>query len=131
MPKEIIQDTAGSYDVRVDWSPEFVQVGIETVAGHSLVTTLYGDPEALERIALEVYGACQQSKPSQGGGGLHGGEQALHLGRRILDIVESSQSNPGEALSYTGVFSTLNRDALNRLIKALRRARDAAYGRDE
>lgn len=32
---------------------------------------------------------------------------------------------------FTGLWMTLDRHEINRLIKALRRARDAAYGRDE
>ena len=52
-------------------------------------------------------------------------------GRALLDVIEASQTNPGSGPSYTGVWSTLNREGVNRLIRVLRRARDQAYGRDE
>lgn len=32
---------------------------------------------------------------------------------------------------HTGLWATLDRDGINRLIRSLRRARDQAYGKDE
>lgn len=37
----------------------------------------------------------------------------------------------GTELPFDGWYATLDRDGINRAIRALRRARDAAYGRDE
>lgn len=40
--------------------------------------------------------------------------------------------NPGDPdQSFNGWRVTLDRDGINRLIRALRRARDSAFGRDE
>lgn len=133
MPKETIQDVSGTYDVRVGWSVDReVQVGVETAAGFSLVSTLYGDQDALEVIGAAAVELVQRST-------LHGvpaktesekSAFAQGVGRALLDRIEASQSNPGDAPSYTGVWSTLDRQGVNKLIRVLRRARDAAYGAD-
>lgn len=131
MPKETIQDTAGAYDVRVGWAPDSVQVGVESAGGFSLVSMLYGDGDACRLVGLRV---CErlghrldQSVQTDEDKNL----ALMQLGREVLNIVEASQSNPTVAPSYTGIWSTLDRAGLNRLIRVLRRARDAAYGRDE
>ncbi len=83
MPKEIIGDQAEMYDVHIGWSRggEYVQIGVETTDGTSVVDKL-------------------------GAGG----------------------SNPAE---FKGLWGTLDRAGCNRAIRALRDARDAAFGRDE
>ncbi len=124
MPKETIQDQAGQYDVRVGWRQDGeVQVGVEQAAGFSLVSVLYGDPKCMERIGTEVARQIGAAEPQTS-------DAAASWGRAILNIVEASQPVPGSP-SYTGVWSTLNREGCNRLIKTVRRARDAAFGRDE
>lgn len=37
----------------------------------------------------------------------------------------------GRLAAFTGLWGTLDRDGCNRLIKVVRQARDAAFGRDE
>lgn len=124
MPKETIHDETGVYDVRVGWQPDgYVQVGVETAAGVSLVSMLYGDAPALTRIGVEVAKQIGAQEPKDS-------DTAASWGRGILNIVEASQVSPGSP-SYTGVWSTLDRGGCNRLIKAVRRARDVAFGRDE
>lgn len=131
MPRETVQDTAGSYDVRVGWSPDTVQIGVEQAAGFSLVTMLYGDIEACEAIGQRI---CERlgHRPNLSSDATDDDKSAVmaQLGREVLNIVEGSQTVPGSA-SYTGVWSTQNRAGINRLITILRRARDAAFGRDE
>jgi hypothetical protein len=40
-------------------------------------------------------------------------------------------ATPDSPAGFTGLWSTLDRAGINRLIKMLRKARDEAYGRDE
>jgi hypothetical protein len=46
--------------------------------------------------------------------------------RQTLDRLTGS----GEVAAFTGLWGTLDRDGCNRLIRALRRARDQAFGAD-
>lgn len=132
MPKETIQDTIGGFDVRVGWSPDgVVQVGVETADGRALTSVLYGDAPALLAIGQAVCDRLGHSVSGGLGAETDKVEAMTQLGRSILDIIEGSQTHPGSAPSYTGVWSTLDRVGINRLIRTARRARDAAYGRDE
>lgn len=97
MPKELIRDTAGKFDVAVGWS----------------------------RASTEGVQVATVIHPSEQDGGP----------RTIRELVESW---PAEAGKYhedtelmTGLWSTLDRQEINDLIRILRRARDAAFGRDE
>jgi hypothetical protein len=85
MPKEVIRDVAGQYDVQVGWSHEptgHVQVGIETNDG-------------------------------------------LSIAKHLTDPDEGTT-----AADFTGLWGTVDREGVNRLIRVLRRARDAAFGAD-
>jgi hypothetical protein len=51
---------------------------------------------------------------------------------RDMDVQVATIDGDKEESDLTrGVFATVDRQAINRLINVLRRARDAAYGRDE
>lgn len=123
MPKETIHDSTGTYDVRVGWQDGVVQVGVEQAAGFSLVTMLYGDEDARIKFAnaavrlVHDYDAAAQGSPAE-------------LGRALLDALEVSNPAIG-SVGYTGVWSTLDRPSVNRLIRVCRNARDRAYGKDE
>lgn len=81
MPKELVYDAAGMFDVHVGWTPDSdMQVGVVTHGGGDLVKQLTAGDE------------------------VDGG--------------------------FTGVWSTLDRDGVNRLIRVLRRARDSTFGAD-
>lgn len=55
----------------------------------------------------------------------------IDLGKPFV-FAEDVASAPGEEIAnYTSLHMDLSRHEINRMIKALRRARDAAYGRDE
>ena len=58
-----------------------------------------------------------------------------HSGRPIVQMLGDGDGDkplPLEALAdFTGLWGTFDRAGINRLIRALRRARDQAYGRDE
>lgn len=40
MPREVVRDVAGLYDIQVGWSNDTVQLGLETASGKSLVEVL-------------------------------------------------------------------------------------------
>jgi hypothetical protein len=48
------------------------------------------------------------------------------VGEAVLNVMDEMT-----ILEYTGVWADLSRDGCNRLIKIIRKARDAAYGPDE
>lgn len=138
MPKETTRGLAGGYDVRVGWMPEptgHVEVGVETAAGHSLLTMLYGDNQQLERIGkmLEQRGWPMPDRDTgNGDSSEETAEDRRVAGRGLLDLIEGAIGpvDP-ENYSYTSVWASLDRAGCNRLIKIVRRARDAAFGRDE
>lgn len=102
MPKEIVYDQAGMYDLHVGWSsPEVadagagtVQVGIEVHGGNSL----------LDQLAPKLAELLDR----------HG------IARDELELV-----------TWRGIWGTFDRAGVNRAIRLLRHARDQAYGRDE
>lgn len=130
MPREMITGQDGQFNVHVGWSHSTVQVGVETMDGRALVSVLYGTDDALERIGRR---AVERGWPGpdvdERGGSVAAGEAYQAIGRTILDLVEG---NPADvAASYTGPWCTLDRQGTNRMVKQLRRARDAAFGADE
>lgn len=103
-----------------------VQLGIETEDDRHLVDYIYADDQ--ERIAHLLVERLQQSgfkiAPREG---TPAGEEleADTLGRFILDAVT------GSTPFGTSVWWRPDRRQINDLIRLLRRARDAAFGRDE
>lgn len=55
----------------------------------------------------------------------------VHWGRDMLVEIASVNLTKEQHTEERGWFTELNRDAINKLIKVLRRARDQAYGADE
>jgi len=111
MPKERINGDC--YDVQVGWDHDRdVQIGV--TSGLDLVEDLYGSCGSMEAIGKALHYAYNS------GGFSPSLEQA---GRQVLDIVTG-------VATYNGIWSTLDRDAVNRLIRVLRKARDQAFGAD-
>lgn len=135
MPKEVIFGAGGQYEARVGWTADGgeVQVGIETIDGKSLITELYGDN--CRDIGQRVYERVHQLVTSMGQISSDADKDAAleALGRDVLDLVESSQTSPGSpgTAGYSGVWAALDRIRVNQMIRVLRRARDAAFGKDE
>jgi hypothetical protein len=44
---------------------------------------------------------------------------------------DADEAEPVNLAEFTGLWGTFDRSGVNRLIRALRRARDQAYGKDE
>jgi hypothetical protein len=142
MPRETVYSPDHVYDVQVGWQPGMsVQLGLETFGQRALVSQLYGSDETLERIGRA---ATAKGWPQAGHSFPPGsdGERTgmIRIGRELLDLVEGSDALPSPPVEgepwphptgYTSVWATLDRSGCNRLIKTVRRARDAAFGRDE
>lgn len=129
MPREIVKSQIGPYHVKVGWSAhQDVQLGVE------LEDLVRGGEEP--RPSIFNY--------------LIGSEQREELARRVSDIIKSQSNDSGLHLSsedaghaildainevtdggYLGLWSDLDRHGINQLIRILRKARDAAYGKDE
>jgi hypothetical protein len=100
MPKEVVYDQTGMWNVHVGWSPSevveadmgSVQVGIETGSGVPLIEQLWA--------------------------------------QRPADLKVETVEHPEGYPPFRGVWGTYDRAGLNRLIRTLRRARDQAYGAD-
>lgn len=126
MPRETVQDATSAYTVKVGWrADQDVQVGVEQPAGYSLLSQLYGDDATLTSIGNAVLDITGWRADMAAQGAVVEPWEPAELGRRVLDAIE------GSALSHTGLWATLDRAGINRLVRLLRRARDAAYGRDE
>lgn len=115
MPKELIHDDLGTFDIHVGWQPGHeVQVGTVVANGIPLIRHLYAADA--ERIGAAILSRGTVEDPAD-------------LGRNAIQAITETGGNPDGP--YRGIYATLDRSACNRLIRALRKARDAAYGRDE
>lgn len=130
MPREKITGTDhDGFVIQVGWTADAgdVQLGVETYNGVSLLTALYGDDKHLERIGYRVAEIGRRPLTD---------EDARAFGREVLDAIQggddpATRDAARPPWGWTSVWVHLNRDGSNRLIKTLRRARDAAFGRDE
>ncbi len=74
-----------------------------------------------ESLALAVLGEDHRPAPDP-----------LTLAEAVLNILDTvAGGHRADGSSYAGLWSDLDREGVNRLVRVLRRARDAAFGRDE
>jgi hypothetical protein len=142
MPRETVPNQPGDqqFQVKVGWQKDMhMQVGIETPEGpagqHHLVDYFYGQPAVLAQIGTALANAIHD-EDHELNAALFALREAResdtdqaarqHVGRQVLDIVTGSGEGPS-----TGLWWTPTRFQVNSLIRLLRKARDAAYGRDE
>lgn len=136
MPKEITHDDSGVFDVVVGWNPtaEFMQLGLQVADRRALVTQMYGDRDTLIKIGRSFEQFANWPTP------VFDSAQAVddwlaEKGREVLDLVEGSSvginSGDPRTSGFDSIWSTLSREGCNRLIRNLRKARDAAFGKDE
>lgn len=123
MPKEVIKGYNGPYDVRVGWTQNTgVQVGVVLEDGRSLFWQLLGTN--LAGLGATVRDVVETHNKTKDGD--------RELGEKILNWLDCVDGPVEEGRSgYSGVWADVDREAINRLIRILRRARDAAFGRDE
>lgn len=117
MPKETINTPVGPYHVKIGWFPQGgVQVGVEAEGERSLFWQLLGyDTNVLQLLGTEIRKADLLDYEDD--------EQRARALLNTLDVV----SNGG----YRGIWSDLDRQGCNDVIRILRRARDSSFGRDE
>lgn len=129
MPREVVQPAGrGPFAVKVGWSHEnnLVQVGVETDDGRSLFWELLESKVSeLGEAAMRAVTAEQRIREANKVGENGPPADSVYVGREILNAMDVA------TLSYRGVWSDLDRDGCNRLVRILRKARDAAFGRDE
>lgn len=53
-----------------------------------------------------------------------------HTGKPIVELLGAGEDRMTLA-EFTGLWGTFDRDGLNRIIRAIKHARDKAYGKDE
>lgn len=109
MPRETVTPMVGPYEVKVGWaSGRDVQVAVTIEGDRSIFWTLFPDHRAL-------------------------GEMVRKLPSNAPEVVGQALLNQLDVMTdmATGLWSTFDREDVNRLIRVLRRARDSAFGRDE
>ena len=140
MPRETIHTgLPDPFVLTIGWErdAQVVQVGIRTADGdsagtpgqHHIIDEVYGDVPTRTRIGALLIDRLQADLP----GFMNpvdfksSDEQAEYLadlGRMVLDSVTGSDP------FGTSIWATMTRDGINRAVRLLRRARDAAFGAD-
>lgn len=125
MPQEVIfdQDEKDGFVVRVGWTPEKSVEVATTTRGRSIAQVLYGgSQDHLLQLGSKVRSLLDEEEP-----GRSAQDSDIALGDEILTYLTERH---GTGHPYDGLFVHLDRRGCNRLIKMLRKARDAAYERD-
>lgn len=121
MPKESMYgDPNDRFTLDIGWQSDMdVQVGIRTIDGKHLVDEFYGNDVQLAKIgdAVRDYALDPKNASALNVGG-------VGLGRTVLDVVTGSDYGMESLWWHPG------RAQINRLIRTLRKARDAAFGSD-
>lgn len=120
MPREMVEASGDPFAVKVGWAADRdVQLGVETEDGKTLPWILWGsDAEQLSWLSKQIEAATRVEYEDDTG-----------LARAVLNTLDCG-SGVTEPAGYRGVWATLSRHGCNRLIRLLRKARDAAYGAD-
>lgn len=131
MPKEIVPPSTPNecFQAVVGWEREHdVRLGIQHVGSRSLFwQCAVGDPQSSDEVAVRLAALGEDlskalnidhtSMPSR--------EDYALLASTVLNSLDVAAGAPDS------IWAALNRKGINDLIRALRRARDQAYGRDE
>lgn len=133
MPREMIQPAdGGPWCPKVGWAADRdVQVGIESDNGVSIPWLLFGsgDPDGqLERLAAlgeKVHIIASSATSSTATMATLSPEQYVEMGRLMLNTLDVVAG-----MQYDGLWASLDRQGVNRLIRILRKARDSAFGAD-
>ena len=123
MPRETINihsDDPNIFDIKVGWTKDqYMQLGLESFDHRTLVWILYEN--YVEKIGAEVRKLLVDFMESP----TVPPEDEV-IGRFILNTLDIVNSGPVSSL-----WTTPSRHEVNDLIRLLRKARDAAYGKDE
>lgn len=108
MPSEVIYGSSGGVDVRVSWGTN--EEGTVQVVSQARASGVPGDPDPYERTIIIINQWLEAA------------------GKPIIDGAELKAALPYEPF-FDGWHATLTEWAqVNRLIKALKRARDRQFG---
>lgn len=121
MPKETIHTSRHpgdhNFDVKVGWTRELdVQVGVSEVDERSM-WWVYGE-QYKDTIGKEVFDIVTDYPGIAY-------KKYDEIGTRVLNMLDTTCG------SLDSLWATMDRKQINDLIRVLRRARDAAFGRDE
>lgn len=113
MPREVIMSDGGAFAVKVGWAvDQDVQIGVETDDQRSLAWVLWGGD--LDKLSREIEAATRVEYPTSEG-----------LARAVLNTLDTITG-----VACYGAWVNLDRAGCNRLVKLVRKARDAAFGAD-
>lgn len=120
MPRESVYSDNGDFMASLTWDRDgIVQVstGLHTARREkSLLHAMFNDEQLVKLGQLVDSGELS----------LGSGEDSYHdIGERLLDEMYQLMDS-----SWRSTYVTLSRPSCNKLIRALRRARDDAYGED-
>lgn len=119
MPRESIRSEFGVFEVRVGWTRDCdVQIGVVEAEERSLFWVLCENQ--IEMIGAEVRRIVAEANEP--------GTKPLgdtQIGENLLNMLDTT------CFPNSGVWSTLQRNDVNQLVRILRRARDSAFGKDE
>ncbi len=142
MPREKIHDRTQSqpFDIHVGWSKDQdMQVGIEVTepltdrSPATLLQVLYGGRIERAAVAAKVMQTLIDANVMTPvlDRKVMGGEDLVDVGLHIIEAVDEALDEVA-GKGHTGIWWTPpSRRHINDLIRLLRRARDAAFGRDE
>jgi hypothetical protein len=140
MPKETIRTradgrTTDGFAVKVGWEAHLsgeVQIGVEHDEFRSLVWALFGPGSSTDPLdsaptvtpLVKVGQAVHEGIARYRAENDDAAPNDYYLGQLVLNALDV-------VATYSGVWTDLDRKGINDLIRVLRRARDAAFGRDE
>lgn len=144
MPKQTIMSTSHEQPFRpsVGWTPGLdVQLGIQVWNSDlSVADVLHGGREGRHQTSAAEKGYREfelakvgraLAKQMDEAGPIEwpqiDDQRYADLGQMVMDALREARSD----IERDGVWTTLNRAAINDLIAALRKGRDSAYGRDQ
>jgi hypothetical protein len=118
-------------EVVVQWNNDLMSVGLgleprSVVPGLHFVDAIYGGVPSQTQIGKIFFEKRRQDFEEHMDFATSDAEAEFYnqLGRDILDAVTGSSTTDG-------IWTWLERSGTNRLIRLLRKARDASFGRDE
>lgn len=118
-------------DLVVQWHPDQMMVGLgmelpDDIPNRHFVDAVYGNVPCQTKIGKIFFQRRRQDFPENIDFQTSDQEAEFfnQLGRDILDAVTGSELSDG-------LWTWMDRPHINRLIRLLRKARDAAFGRDE
>jgi len=118
-------------EIVVQWNPDHMSVGIgleprSEVPSQHFIDAIYGGVPSQTKIGKIFFEKRRQDFEEHIDFRSSDEEAEFynHIGRDILDAVTGSSS-------MDGLWTWLDRPGTNRLVRLLRKARDASFGRDE